>query len=300
MNETLKSIDFNIFKEHQHLVRYIDKDIAIVENLNSIIDSKAETCKMNCFLTIFCLEGEIMINLNHRQFLLKSEHCAIILPGTIVQKAICNQQYKVRIIAFSNDFYSQTVKLDPNIWNIVQYIYNNPIIPISETESYKMYLFKELTIQLIDESPHPFSHLVKHHFFASTFCEMLAYLNEKVPEYEKMEFNRSRSSAIFRQFMEEVSKDDGTHRSVSYYADRLCYTSKHLSTVIKLFSGKTPIRIINEHAIQKIKYYLKHSDMSIKQVADHFEFVNPSFFGKFVKAHTGMSPLQDRNSAEKE
>ena len=61
-----------------------------------------------------------------------------------------------------------------------------------------------------------------------------------------------------------------------------------------------PLSIINEHAMEQIKYELKHSDMSIKEIADHFDFVNPSFFGKFVKQHLGMSPLQFRNSEEKE
>lgn len=106
--------------------------------------------------------------------------------------------------------------------------------------------------------------------------------------------------ATFRKFLERVAEDDGTHRSVTYYADLLCYSAKHLSTVVKKISGKAPLSIINEHAIEQIKYELKHSDMSIKEIADHFDFVNPSFFGKFVKQHLGMSPLQFRNSEEKE
>ena len=35
-------------------------------------------------------------------------------------------------------------------------------------------------------------------------------------------------------------------------------------------------------------------------MADFFDFPNPSFFGKFVKAHTGMAPLQYRLSEKKE
>ena len=66
----------------------------------------------------------------------------------------------------------------------------------------------------------------------------------------------------------------------------------------KRVSGRTPISIINEHAMKLIKYQLKHSDKSIKEVANHFDFANPSFFGKFVKTHTGMSPMQLRNSEE--
>lgn len=294
MNKDTRQIDFNTFKEHPELIRYMDNDIAIIDNLNPMLETDTETFKTDCFLMVFCLEGETGINLNQCNYPLQADHCAIVLPGTYIRRTPCKKPHKIRIIAFSHEFYANTIELEPNTWNIIQYIYKNPILPISENSSYKMYLVKELAVQLIDEQPHPFSHMVKHHFFTTAFCTMLAHLNEHIPQTDKMDYDRSRQSVIFRQFMEEVANDNGTHRSVSYYANRLCYSAKHLSTVIKEYSGKSPLKIINEHAILKIKHQLKHSDMSIKEVAEYFDFVNPSFFGKYVKQHTGMSPLQFR------
>ena len=97
-----------------------------------------------------------------------------------------------------------------------------------------------------------------------------------------------------------VNADDGSHRSVSYYADRLCYSAKYLSSIVKSITGESPLQIINKHAIKQIKYRLKHSNLSIKEIADSFDFANPSFFGKFVKTYTGMSPQQYRMYEEKE
>lgn len=93
-----------------------------------------------------------------------------------------------------------------------------------------------------------------------------------------------------------LSKDNGMHRSVSYFADALCYSPKHFSKVIKQACGRTPLELINESAITHIKYRLKHSDRSIKEIADEFNFPNQSFFGKYVKAYVGMSPVSYRNS----
>ena len=105
---------------------------------------------------------------------------------------------------------------------------------------------------------------------------------------------------ITRDFIHLVNADNGTHRSVSYYADKLCYSPKYLCAVIKEATGKTPMQFIQENTIKQIKYKLKHSDMSIKEIADAFDFPNPSFFGKFVKAQTGMTPLECRMSKENE
>ena len=82
-----------------------------------------------------------------------------------------------------------------------------------------------------------------------------------------------------------LSKDNGIHRSVGYYADALCYSPKHFSKVIKQACGRTPLDLINENAIEHIKYRLKHSDKSIKEIAEEFDFPNQSFFGKYVKSY---------------
>ncbi|GKG74987.1 hypothetical protein CE91St1_41300 [Parabacteroides goldsteinii] len=59
---------------------------------------------------------------------------------------------------------------------------------------------------------------------------------------------------------------------------------------------RAPLELINETAIEHIKHRLKHSDKSIKEIAEEFNFPNQSFFGKFVKAHTGMSPARYRDA----
>ena len=123
---------------------------------------------------------------------------------------------------------------------------------------------------------------------------MLAKLFENIPLTSTPKILNDRSTQIFRRFVEKVTEDNGTHRSVAYYADQLCYSPKYLSTVIKIVCGKAPLALINEHAMEQIKVQLKHSDMSMKELADYFDFANPSFFGKFVKQHLGMSPMQYR------
>jgi AraC-like DNA-binding protein len=163
-----------------------------------------------------------------------------------------------------------------------------------------MYLYKELLINLIQEEPHIYSKQTRRFHFAGMFCEMMALLNKSIPTTNRHDRNSNRSTLIARDFMELVNADDGSHRSVSYYADRLYYSPKYLSSTIKQVTGKSPLQIINEHAIQEIKFKLKHSTLSMKEMADFFDFPNPSFFGKFVKAHTGMAPLQYRLSEKKE
>ena len=83
------------------------------------------------------------------------------------------------------------------------------------------------------------------------------------------------------------------------FPDALFYTPKYLSKVIKDACGKNPSTLINEYTMEHIKYQLRNSDKSIKEIAEEFNFPNQSFFGKYVKAHLGVSPQQYRDKKEK-
>jgi AraC family transcriptional activator of pobA len=99
---------------------------------------------------------------------------------------------------------------------------------------------------------------------------------------------------LFNRFIELLSKSKVKVRSVSFYADKLFITTKYLSVICKQVCGKTAFDIINEFIIEDITELLKYSEKSIKEIANYLEFPNLSYFGKYVKAHTGMSPTQYR------
>ena len=298
--ETIRTITIEDFKHDPHLIDYVDENIIVLDDVEAT-SQEASLVKLDCFIIAFCVEGETTVNINNKRHLLTANHCAIILPNTIIRHLHASKGCTCRILAISSQFMKEATDSRKETWDIGFYLYNNPIFPINRSSSYKLYLYKELALNCISEKEHTYSKEVKKHLFSAIFCEILSALHRTIPrQKDTPNFRNDRSTQIFRKFIEKVTADDGTHRSVAYYADILCYSPKYLSSVVKRISGKAPLSIINEHAIKQIKYQLRHSEKSIKEVADLFDFANASFFGKFVKAHTGMSPMQYRNSREEE
>ena len=297
--KNLPHIGLERFKKHPEYTSYIDDDIAVIDSLSSIMNADEELAKMDCFMIVFCQEGDITLNINGNQHSLKKDFCAILPPGTVVRKVACNQPYVVKIAVASLSFLTETLSSSKETWNIIHYLFFNPIHPIQKASSYKLYLYKELLITLIQEQPHAYSKQTRRFHFAGMLCELMVLLNQMIPkDYEPQALDKNRAVIITRDFIELVNSDTGMHRTVSYYADRLCYSPKYLSATVKQITGKSPLQIINAHAIKQIKFKIKHSEMSMKELADYFEFTNPSFFGKFVKMHIGMSPMQYRMSSE--
>lgn len=102
----------------------------------------------------------------------------------------------------------------------------------------------------------------------------------------------SRHEELFRRFITLVNEHCKTQRTTTFYADRLCLSPRYLSSVIRNVSGRTVVEWVNQAVILEAKVLLKHSDLLTYQIADELHFPNPSFFSKFFKRMTGMTPQE--------
>ena len=106
--------------------------------------------------------------------------------------------------------------------------------------------------------------------------------------------SRSREQAVFDRFILLVNQECSSQHQLGYYAQRLCLTQRYLSTVIRQASGTPAKEWIDRALVTRIKVELRHSDKSAAQIADELHFANPSFFSKYFKRLTGMTPSEYR------
>ena len=101
---------------------------------------------------------------------------------------------------------------------------------------------------------------------------------------------RSREQTIFDRFIQLVNQHCRQQHQIGYYANRLCLTERYLGTVIRQTSGTTAKDWIDRALITQAKVLLRHSDKSVMQISEDLDFPNPSFFSKYFKRLTGMTP----------
>ena len=105
---------------------------------------------------------------------------------------------------------------------------------------------------------------------------------------------RNRQRAMYEQFMLLLNKHHCREHSIKFYADQICISPKHLSAVIKQISGRSAAEWIDEYVILEAKNLLRYSTMNIQEIAYYLNFTTQSFFGKYFKRLTGMTPGQYR------
>ena len=100
----------------------------------------------------------------------------------------------------------------------------------------------------------------------------------------------SRKSKYYAEFVRLLTANYAQHRSVEFYADRLCITPRYLSAICKELTGMTATESINNHVMVNARILLASTDMSVLQISEELNFPNPSFFSQFFKRHEGVVP----------
>ena len=118
---------------------------------------------------------------------------------------------------------------------------------------------------------------------------------QRNPQYRPDEVKSYRVRELFNRFMMLLEKDYKISRDVNYYAEKMNISSKYLTTIVNQVTGHTPKTIIDQYVILQLKMHLKRTTQSIKEMAWEFHFADVSFFCRYFKKHTGLTPQQIRS-----
>ena len=115
---------------------------------------------------------------------------------------------------------------------------------------------------------------------------------QRNPQYRPDDVKSSRVRELFNHFMVLLERDYKQSRDVNYYANLMNITSKYLTNIVRQVTGHTPKTIIDQYVILQLKMQLKRSGQSIKEMAWEYHFTDVSFFCRYFKKHTGLTPQQ--------
>lgn len=294
----IKSVKIEDFKNTDFAVDYVDEDFVLVRDFKGIPHEKDSPVRMDCFFIIHCIEGNIQIYLNGKEYNLEAGNVFFCLPSMVINRVMVDVKHQVKIVGFSTRLLSRVIPRNKGMWNTGGYLYQNPVHQMIRDVS-DIHMYNMLIEAKIKEINKPYNKHILHILLSAMFCEIISYF-QVLAEKEEIDVINGFTQAeqIFRRFLDKVVSDQGVHRSVEYYATELFYTPKYLSKIVRQVSGKSPSTVIHEQAIEQIKYQLKRTEKPIKQIADDFNFPNISFFGKYVKKHLGVSPSQYRKMDE--
>ena len=225
--------------------------------------------------------GRISINLIEYEV---SAHQIIIIPdNSLIELLKISPDYDFQVIVPACNFLPAL----PGSILSETYTRNGIVLSLNEEEWTQAEMVFTLLWNILHSSP--YRRETVQHFIISLLYN-LKYTYEQTRTTTPLRL--SRREEIFRRFIALVNEHSKQERSVNFYADKLCLTPHYLSTIIREVSGQTVMQWINQSVVLEAKVLLKHSDLLIFQISDELNFPNPSFFSKFFKRMTGMTPAE--------
>ncbi len=95
---------------------------------------------------------------------------------------------------------------------------------------------------------------------------------------------------ITRQFLDLLERSVSENPSVGQLADAIGVTVAHLTTMIRRVMGFSAGALIRQRRILEAKRLLVHTDMTVAEIATALNFTDPSYFGRFFKRETNLTP----------
>ena len=271
----------------------IGDDILLIDNshtMRAALSSDNEPFRIDMTMAIIYEQGSADLKINMRDYHIEAPAVLLVLNDQIYQSAGHSEDLRSKVILMSRSFSDSLFANSGEILPLKSSIMKNPVMKIENEENVFGQFFQLL--QNIAASPRQeFKIESARHLTLSMFYGY-SHLKHEVNEVKS---TNSRQEEIFTKFTELLERHHKKEREIAFYADKMCMTSKHLSQVIKDYTGKTALGLIEEYVISEAKSMLLSTTMSIQQISDELNFPSQSVFGKYFKRVAGISPSEYRN-----
>ncbi|MBO7230201.1 MAG: AraC family transcriptional regulator [Bacteroidaceae bacterium] len=264
--------------------------ISILEH--GVEEFYSKPVKCNNLILMLCKNGEIDVEINYVNYTLKKDGFLSIAPYDIV--------------AFKEskgDFKSQTLVLPFSMFTPViaelrmkqyDYVKKNPLIYFNE-DYLKMiettFEFINRASNLLDEER--FEQVVIKQVSSLYYVQQQFYTNCDESETLLHECV-SRKKELFRLFIKSLVESHSVSREVLFYANELGVSSGYLNEICNDISHHTAKEIIDSAVSARLKYELSYTSKSIQELADEYNFPSQSYFSRYYKRMTGMTPSEFR------
>ena len=264
--------------------------ISILEH--GVEEFYSKPVKCNNLILMLCKNGEIDVEINYVNYTLKKDGFLSIAPYDIV--------------AFKEskgDFKSQTLVLPFSMFTPIiaelrmkqyDYVKKNPLIYFNEDYLKMIETTFELikrALNLLDEER--FEQVVIKQVSSLYYVQQQFYTNCDESETLLHECV-SRKKELFRLFIKSLVESHSVSREVLFYANELGVSSGYLNEICNDISHHTAKEIIDSAVSARLKYELSYTSKSIQELADEYNFPSQSYFSRYYKRMTGMTPSEFR------
>lgn len=240
--------------------------------------------------------GYAVVEINFIRYALSKGDVVFLFYDDVFFLSRSSSQFSAQFVSIALDaidsiFYNLT---SSSLWD---FLYEKPVLPTNHEQWSLLIGWRQQIDWIIraEESPYK-DELLRNsmlNLFMAVHTEIIRSGNEPSSS------DRNRSWLLAVKFWKMLVKHCREHRDVQFYAAKLCITTTYLYKLTQKEMLASPKELIDQQIATQIKTYLANTDYSIGQIATEFHFDDVSYFCRFFRRITGLSPVEFRNGFQK-
>ena len=278
-------------------VDYSAEGIRLIRDLKQVTRPDNQPITIDMTIVVVCLHGKMTVTIDNTPHTLTRHQILFLQANSVVTDYHLSDDFESRALVFSLGTIENSIYLRRKIWDNISYLRLHPIVPLSDDD---LRIFRHYygiaTANLQTADDNLYKQEIISHLLRSLVYEFLLLTDRIIAESRetaalKVESRKQTTNDdLHRRFLELLAFSRGRTRKVQDFADQLCVTPDQLTAATKAISARTALDWITEATVKAITHDLLYTQKTISEISDELDFPSLSFFGKFFKQHTGLSP----------
>lgn len=243
---------------------------------------------------LICRKGKATVNINYKEWHLHEGAVITVFPNDVVELKVKSEAslFDVEMLKYNASLLREaSLQLGQTVYSSLREDRCRQDTPVVTNIIDSMFALLKVYFNQSECTCISQLVLLQLKAFFVGFHEYLQRNPQNRPDDEVKSY---RVRELFNRFMMLMERDYKLSRDVNYYADLMHITSKYLTNIVRQVAGHTPKTIIDQYVILQLKMQLQRSSQSIKEIAWEYHFTDVSFFCRYFKKHTGLTPQQMR------
>lgn len=276
---------------------YVTADFLDYNNLNQLIS-------INDLVGIFlCKGGEIEVNIDSKRYHISSGDMFFFTSVLYVSIVNKSRDFCGLVLRSNYDFAFSLVNKIMDVRSMLQ-IKDNPCITLTPLQYHNIDLLIQSLVERIEleqnSSSNTFQKKVLGELTKSMGASLMYELiNIYYTNHPMQACPQDRAGLIVQSFLISLYHHYDVKRDVAAYAQEQCLSPAYFSSLIKQRTGMNVSQWIAQMVMIDSRQMLQDTSKSIKEIAARLNFPNQSFFGKYFKQHSGVSPRDYRKQFHK-
>lgn len=277
-------------------------DLVVMENIGSIPTGKV--CLQEHGVIFICTEGRAQLEYDGAVIQIQKNDLFLYMVHSVACNFMASSDFNCRQIWFSRgelfniNIFTRTSLADMTLLKLC------PVAHLSDDDVALINIYFPLLCRKMSNRSSVLQPDIVRSIVGTFILELLAMMRrsayqETEPGHQEEELSGFHKRRMVDKFIRLVEQSDGRIRKVEDFANQLNITPKYLSTILKEVMNRRPSTYIQHFTMEAIQRHLRFSDMTMQEIANDLNFPNASFFGKYFKEHSGMTPMEYRTKYHK-